>query len=93
MLRGIGEKFQSVGMCEEAVDVFSSVDVKAAVDCCVMLNQWKDAVRLAREHDFPQIESLLAKYASMLEQGNRLKQSSCIGRRIRVRMQPNCYPL
>ena len=39
-----------------------------------MLNQWKDAVKLAREHDFPQIESLLAKYAaSMLEQGNRLK--------------------
>merc|ERR1712167_464821 len=31
-------------------------------------------VKLAREHDFPQIESLLAKYAaSMLEQGNRLK--------------------
>ena len=37
-------------------------------------NQWKDAVQLAREHDFPQIESLLAKYAaSMLEQGNRLE--------------------
>lgn len=75
MLRSIGEKFQSVGMCDEAVEAYLKCgDVKAAVDCCVMLNQWKDAVKLAREHDFPQIESLLAKYAaSMLEQGNRLK--------------------
>jgi WD repeat-containing protein 35 len=75
MLSSIGEKFQSVGMCDEAVEAFlKHGDVKAAVDCCVMLNQWNQAVELAQAHDFPQIEGLLGKYASsMLEQGNRLE--------------------
>jgi WD repeat-containing protein 35 len=29
--------------------------VKAAIDCCVLLNQWDKAVQLAEEHDFPQV--------------------------------------
>ena len=33
-------------------------DVKAAVDCCVLLNQWDEAVRLAQEHQFPQVCAL-----------------------------------
>jgi site-specific recombinase XerC len=41
-------------------------DVVKAVDCCVLLNQWDQAVQLAQEHNFPQIQQLLAKYASHL---------------------------
>jgi WD repeat-containing protein 35 len=41
-------------------------DVKRAVDCCVLLNQWDQGVALAERHNFPQIEALLAKYASHL---------------------------
>jgi len=75
LLTSVGEKFQSVGMCDEAVKSFlKHGDIKAAIDCCVMLNQWNQAVELAQTHDFPQIEGLLGKYAaSMLEQGNRLE--------------------
>ena len=40
--------------------------IQAAVDCCVLLNQWDRAVELAEEHEFPQIEGLLSKYASHL---------------------------
>lgn len=32
----------------------------------MLLNQWDQAVTLAQQHNFPQIEGLLAKYASHL---------------------------
>ncbi len=32
----------------------------------MLLNQWDLAVTLAQQHNFPQIEGLLAKYASHL---------------------------
>jgi hypothetical protein len=37
-----------------------------AIDCCVLLNQWDSAISLAEEHDFPQIDGLLTKYAGHL---------------------------
>lgn len=27
-------------------------DVKKAIDCCVLLNQWNQAVELAEQHNF-----------------------------------------
>ena len=32
-------------------------DTKKAIDCCVLLNQWDQAVTLAQQHNFPQIEA------------------------------------
>ncbi len=29
--------------------------MKAAIDCCVLLNQWDQAVTLAESHEFPQV--------------------------------------
>jgi WD repeat-containing protein 35 len=56
-----------VGLSEPAVEAFKKAgDVKAAIDCCVVLNQWDQAVSLAESHEFPQIEGLLSKYASHL---------------------------
>jgi WD repeat-containing protein 35 len=74
-LNDLGERFRRAGMCGPAVDAFLKAgSVKAAVDCCVLLNQWDRAVELAQEHDFPQIESLLSEYASsMLKQNKRLE--------------------
>jgi WD repeat-containing protein 35 len=66
-LREIGTQFQSVGLCEEAVEAFLlAEEPQAAVDCCVQLNEWKRAIDLATEHKFPQIEGLLTKYAGYL---------------------------
>jgi WD repeat-containing protein 35 len=41
ILRNIGHKLASVGLCVPAVAaLLKAGDVKAAVDCCVLLNQW-----------------------------------------------------
>ena len=74
-LNELGERFRRAGMCGPAVDaLLKAGNVKAAVDCCVLLNQWDRAVELAQEHHFPQIESLLSEYASsMLKQNKRLE--------------------
>ena len=41
ILDKLGDKFQSIGMSEAAVDAYiKSGDVKKAIDCCVLLNQW-----------------------------------------------------
>mmetsp|Transcript_25379 Transcript_25379/g.58463 ORF Transcript_25379/g.58463 Transcript_25379/m.58463 type:complete len:1193 (+) Transcript_25379:116-3694(+) len=75
LLSVIGDKFMSVGLSEQAVNSFlRGNDVKAAIDCCVLLNNWDTAVTLAEQHDFPQIESLLTKYAShLLADGRRME--------------------
>ena len=53
-LNELGERFRRAGMCGPAVDAFLKAgNVKAAVDCCVLLNQWDRAVELAQEHHFP----------------------------------------
>ncbi len=74
-LRDVGEKFMSVGLCHEAVVAFLKAgDAKAAIDCCVLLNQWDQAVELAEKHSFQQIEGLLSKYATHLLQKQKLFQ-------------------
>ncbi|CAE7910261.1 Wdr35, partial [Symbiodinium sp. KB8] len=55
----VGNKFSSVGLCEQAVQAYlRHGDVKTAVDTpgCVLLNQWELAVNLAQQHNFQQIE-------------------------------------
>jgi len=75
LLHDIGEKLQSVGLCEEAVKSFVKAgEVRQAVDCCVLLNQWSMAVELAEQHQFMQIEGLLSRYAShLLEENKRVE--------------------
>ena len=40
--------------------------MKEAIDCCVHLNQWDQAIELAKQHNIKEIDTLLAKYASYL---------------------------
>ncbi|KAK9804414.1 hypothetical protein WJX72_011599 [[Myrmecia] bisecta] len=75
LLANLGDKFQSVGLCEQGVEAFRKAgDVKRGVDCCVLLNQWDQAVALAERHHFPQIEALLMQYAN-----NLLEKKEVIG--------------
>ena len=46
-------------------------ELQRAVDCCVHLNHWDQAVDLARQHSLPQIETLLAQYARRLLEDKR----------------------
>lgn len=61
-----------MGLCDGACKAYLKMgDIKKAVDCCVLLNQWSQAVELAEQHNFVQIESLLAKYAQTLMEKNK----------------------
>ncbi|KAK7794863.1 hypothetical protein R5R35_002889 [Gryllus longicercus] len=63
----IGEMFASVGMCSQAVTAYiKGGQVKLAVDTCVNLNQWDQAVDLAKQYKLPEIGNLLSKYAEYL---------------------------
>ena len=72
ILDELGDKFMSVGICEGAVKSYLRYgDVKKAVDTCVVLNQWNQAVELAEQHNFLQIETLLSRYAAHLIEKNK----------------------
>lgn len=48
VLELLGERFQSMGLCDAAARAYMKMgDVKKAIDCCVLLNQWNQAVELA----------------------------------------------
>lgn len=67
LLPDLGSMFASVGMCEQAVLAYIKCNkVKAAIDCCVALNQWNMAINLAQKHNIKEIDTLLAKYAKHL---------------------------
>ena len=73
LLRDVAKKFVGVGLCESAVKAYlRDGDVKAAIDSCVVLNQWDKAVELAERHNFQQIEALLGKYAGHLLEGQQV---------------------
>eukprot|EP01116_Phalansterium_solitarium_P021577 TRINITY_DN6773_c0_g1_i3.p1 TRINITY_DN6773_c0_g1~~TRINITY_DN6773_c0_g1_i3.p1 ORF type:complete len:1019 (-),score=496.25 TRINITY_DN6773_c0_g1_i3:92-3148(-) len=67
LLISIGQKFATVGMSDHAVRAFLKAgDIKAAIDCCITLNQWDVGVKLAGSNEFAQVETLLTKYAQHL---------------------------
>ncbi|KAJ9582947.1 hypothetical protein L9F63_022708, partial [Diploptera punctata] len=76
LLPNIGEMFASVGMCAQAVTAYIKCgQVKFAVDTCVNLNQWDQAVDLAKRYKLPEIGNLLAKYATHLLAKDRLLEA------------------
>lgn len=73
LLADIAEKLVSVGMCVEAVRAFVKCNkVKQAIDCCVQLNQWNEAIELAKKFNMKEIDGLLTKYASHLLEKNKI---------------------
>lgn len=46
--------------------VLQAGDTKAAIDCCVLLHQWDQALQLAQQYNYPQAEGLLQQYAGHL---------------------------
>ena len=64
----VGSMFASVGMGKQAVEAYvKSNHIPAAIETCVTLNHWHDAVELAKKYNQPnQISTLLAKYAQHL---------------------------
>jgi WD repeat-containing protein 35 len=76
LLTSIGEKFASVGISEHAVSAYLKAgEVKAAIDCCVELNQWDKAVELAEKHNVKEIEEILYKYANHLVEKDKIPEA------------------
>ncbi|XP_055920136.1 WD repeat-containing protein 35 isoform X1 [Eupeodes corollae] len=76
LLSKIAEMMASVGMCNEAVVAYLKLgDHKAAVNTCVNLRQWGQAVDLAQKYKMPQIGVLLSKHAAQLLQEGRLPEA------------------
>ena len=53
-----------------------------AVDCCVVLNQWDQAVALAQQHSMPEIQTLLFKYAAMLLEQHKTMEAVQLYRKV-----------
>lgn len=76
LLGKLGQMLSSVGMCNQAVAAYLKMgDVKSAVNTCVSLKQWGQAVELAQKYKMPQIGALLEKHASHLLQEGRLPEA------------------
>lgn len=75
LLKTVARMLGSVGMCSQAVAAYIKYgDVKLAVDTCVRLNHWDQAVELAKTYKMAQIDELLNKYANhLLSNGKRLQ--------------------
>eukprot|EP00397_Hematodinium_sp_SG-2012_P004975 GEMP01004991.1.p1 GENE.GEMP01004991.1~~GEMP01004991.1.p1 ORF type:complete len:1182 (+),score=262.89 GEMP01004991.1:170-3715(+) len=74
LLLDVGDKFASVGLCEEACEAYLKMGEKQkAIDICVALNQWDLAIDLAQKQELApgQIETLLAQYAKHLLDKNK----------------------
>lgn len=86
LLKTVARMLTSVGMCSQAVAAYIRYgDVKLAVDTCVRLNHWDQAVELAKTYRMAQIGELLHKYANhLLSNGKRLQA-------IELYKKANCY--
>ena len=72
LLLEMGEKFETYGLCEEAVNCYLKYgDPKKAIDTCVLMNKWNLAVELAEKNNFFQIEGLVNKFSSILIEKNK----------------------
>ena len=76
LLQEIGAKLMSVGICNDAVKAFvKSSKINLAIDCCVTLNQWQNAIRLAENHNIQHIEDLLIEYANKQIDSHKYSQA------------------
>ncbi|KAF4527968.1 hypothetical protein B566_EDAN014960 [Ephemera danica] len=76
LLPVIADRLASVGLCEQAVTAYIKCgQVRVAVETCVALQQWSQAVRLAEQHRLEDIAALLAQYAEHLTSKGELGQA------------------
>ena len=76
LLSVLAKQFQLFGIHKCAITCFLKLDdIKSAIDTCILLNRWEDAIDLAEQGDFPQIDGLISKYAAKLlgDGGNRFR--------------------
>jgi WD repeat-containing protein 35 len=72
-LHVIGRKLITVGLCEEGVDsLVRSGHIREAIDACVYLNEWEQAMKLAKKQSLSdEILSFFEKYAKHLVESQK----------------------
>lgn len=76
LLVQIGTMLSNVGICKEAVDIFVKAgEIKKAIDCCITLSQWSEAIRLAVKHQYPGVSKLLASSAKQLIDSGKILEA------------------
>ncbi|KAJ3337585.1 hypothetical protein HDU93_000828 [Gonapodya sp. JEL0774] len=75
VLKDLAVKLTTVGMWESAVAAYLKAgDQKAAVDACIYLNQWAEALRLAQGAQAVEVRGNLEKFACyLLDRGRRME--------------------
>lgn len=69
LLYKLGGIFMNSGMIDQSLKAYLKCgDTKAAIDSCVILNQWDRAVEMAHHYTFPELDQLLHRYSSHLLQ-------------------------
>ncbi|CAG9538621.1 unnamed protein product [Cercopithifilaria johnstoni] len=71
LIAEIGEIFVGAGLCEQAVQCFVRCGMfNEALDACIQLNQWEQAVQLSKTYNLRDIHLLLNRYAEQLTGSN-----------------------
>ncbi|EJD74175.1 WD repeat protein 35 [Loa loa] len=71
LISEIGEIFVSAGLCEQAVQCFVRCGMlNEALDACIQLNQWEQAVQLSKTYNLRDVHLLLNRYAEQLTGSN-----------------------
>jgi hypothetical protein len=70
VLMKMGHLFQSSGLQGLAVECYSKVNSKLAVDLSLKLNRWSDAIRLASSGEKKDIKELARTQCEQLANGN-----------------------
>ncbi|MCP9265269.1 hypothetical protein DINM_020523 [Dirofilaria immitis] len=71
LIAEIGEIFLNAGLCEQAVQCFVRCGMlNEALDVCIQLNQWEQAVQLSKTYNLRNVHLLLNRYAEQLTGSN-----------------------
>ena len=73
-LEEMGEKFNSIGMCDEAVKAYVKYgNILKALETYVANNKWKEAIELSAQNDFINMDQLTEKFGEeFIKSGRKL---------------------
>ena len=71
-LEEMGDKFDKIGMCDEAVKAYlKHGNINKAMETYISHNRWADAIELSRKNDFLNMEQLTNKFSQQFLRSGR----------------------
>jgi WD repeat-containing protein 35 len=62
--------------------------MKAAMECCMQLHQWDQALQLAQQCNFTEAEGLLQQYAQHLLEKKKYLEAAELYRKVKICLSP-----